>query len=70
VIDVALGDKATAKLGQVQAYAQALDKSTTVYCCAILVRAVKGDKSASQSAGAALVTTAWSVRKGGVWAAV
>jgi hypothetical protein len=70
LIGVALGDKATAKLGQVQAYAQALEKSTTVYCCAILVKAGDGVKSASQSAGAVLVTTAWSVRKDGVWAAV
>jgi len=69
VIDVALGDKATAKLGQVQAYAQALSEPD-VYCCAILVRAAKGVKSASASAGAALVTTAWSARKGGVWAVI
>ena len=68
VIDVALGDKATAKLGQVQAYAQALSESA-VYCCAILVRAGKGAKSASSAAGAVLVTTAWSTRKDGVWAA-
>ena len=68
VIDVALGANATAKLGQVQAYAQALSEPT-VYCCAMLVRAGAGVKPASVSAGPALVTSAWSVRKDGVWAA-
>ena len=68
VIDVALGANAKAKLGQAQAYALALSEPD-VYCCAILVRAGKGVKSASAAAGAVLVTTAWSTRDGSTWVA-
>jgi hypothetical protein len=65
VIDVALGANAKAKLGQVQAYALALSEPD-VYCCAVLVRAGKGTRSASAAAArGALVTTAWSARGGG-----
>jgi len=66
VIDVALGANAKAKLGQVHAYALALSEPD-VYCCAILVRASPGVKSASAAVSGVHVTTAWSTRSGGAW---
>ena len=66
VIDIALGTNATAKLGQVQQYALALSEPD-VYCCAILVQAGKGVKSASSAGVAAPVSWAWSTRSGGAW---